>query len=392
MENDLKKWKIKKLLKQLTTAKGDGTSMISIICAPNEQLSKINNMLTTEMGTATNIKSRTNRQSVLSAITSAQQRLKLYNKTPKNGLFIYVGNVIINNREKKLVIDFEPHRPINTTLYLCDNQFHTSALSDLLNEDEEKYGYIIMDGNGSLFGLLHGNTRQILNKFDVCLPNKQGRGGQSAMRFARLRMEKRHEYVKKVSETAVRIFISNDVVNVKGLVLAGNAEFKNILSESNMFDPRLKDKVVGVIDIMYGSENGFNQAIEKSKHILIDTKYMEEKKILSMFFEEIKLDTGKFCFGVVDTLKILETGAINTLIVWENLNELKDEDDLLDWLLENYNKYGVKQIKIITDNSPEGTQFCKGFGGIGGILTWSITLDEQDHTEFEDVFDEDDFI
>jgi len=37
-------------------------------------------MLADEFGTASNIKSRVNRQSVLGAITSVQQRLKLYSK------------------------------------------------------------------------------------------------------------------------------------------------------------------------------------------------------------------------------------------------------------------------------------------------------------------------
>lgn len=37
-------------------------------------------MLADEYGTASNIKSRVNRLSVLSAITATQQRLKLYNK------------------------------------------------------------------------------------------------------------------------------------------------------------------------------------------------------------------------------------------------------------------------------------------------------------------------
>ena len=55
-----------------------------------------------------------------------------------------------------------------------------------------------MDGNGSLFGTLSGNTREVLHKFTVDLPKKHGRGGQSALRFARLRMEKRHNYVRKV--------------------------------------------------------------------------------------------------------------------------------------------------------------------------------------------------
>ena len=39
---------------------------------------------------------------------------------------------------------------------------------------------------------------QVLGKFSVELPKKHGRGGQSALRFARLRMEKRHNYVRKV--------------------------------------------------------------------------------------------------------------------------------------------------------------------------------------------------
>jgi peptide chain release factor subunit 1 len=38
----------------------------------------------------------------------------------------------------------------------------------------------------------------VLHKFTVDLPKKHGRGGQSAVRFARLRMEKRHNYVRKV--------------------------------------------------------------------------------------------------------------------------------------------------------------------------------------------------
>ena len=56
--------------------------------------------------------------------------------------------------------------------------------------DDVKYGFIIMDGNGSLFGVLHGNNKIVLHKFSVELPKKHGRGGQSAARFGRLRLEK----------------------------------------------------------------------------------------------------------------------------------------------------------------------------------------------------------
>merc|ERR1719460_2611234 len=48
-------------------------------------------MLTEEYGTASCIKSRVNRLSVLSAITSTQQRLKHYNRTPPHGLIVFVA-------------------------------------------------------------------------------------------------------------------------------------------------------------------------------------------------------------------------------------------------------------------------------------------------------------
>lgn len=69
-------------------------------------------MLTQEYGTASNIKSRVNRLSVLAAITSTQQRLKLYSKVPPNGLVIYCGTILTEEgKEKKVRVLAEP-RPI----------------------------------------------------------------------------------------------------------------------------------------------------------------------------------------------------------------------------------------------------------------------------------------
>merc|ERR1712013_973762 len=137
-------FKVKKLIKNLEAAKGNGTSMISLIIPPGTQISQISKMLADEYGTASNIKSRVNRLSVLGAITSTQQRLKLYNKCPKNGLVMYCGTVVTDEgKEKKVNIDFEPFKPINTSLYLCDNKFHTEDLNELLMDDEA-FGFIVI--------------------------------------------------------------------------------------------------------------------------------------------------------------------------------------------------------------------------------------------------------
>ena len=58
----------------------------------------------------------------------------------------------------------------------------------------------------------------------------------------------------QVAETAVQFFISGDRPNVAGLVLAGSAEFKSELSESDMFDQRLKAAVLAVVDVSYGEQ------------------------------------------------------------------------------------------------------------------------------------------
>lgn len=105
-----------------------------------------------------------------------------------------------------------------------------------------------------------------------------------------------------------------------GLILAGSADFKTVLSESDHFDPRLQAVVLGVVDVSYGGENGFNQAIELSSDILSNVKFVQEKRLIGKFFEEISQDTSKYVFGVNDTLACLDMGAVETLLVWESLD------------------------------------------------------------------------
>jgi len=311
--------------------------------------------------------------------------------------------------EKKVTYDFEPFKPINQSNYSCQNKFDTAPLGVLL-EDDQKFGFIVVDGNGALFGLVEGNHRETIQKITVELPKKHRKGGQSSVRFARLRVEKRHNYLRKVAELANSHFISNDMPNVKGLVLAGSADFKNELNGSDIFDKRLQPIVVKIVDVSYGGENGFNQAITLAADALTNVKFVEEKKIISKFFEEIAQDTGMIRFGVHDTMKALESGALERLLLFEDIDmtryetrhpvkgdtkvfylnstqekdskyfkdaesgldlEVKSADNLAEWLCHNYLKYGV-YIDFITDKSQEGYQFVKGFGGIGGFLRYQI--------------------
>jgi len=403
--------------------------MISLIVPGKDDINRVNKMLTEEYGTASCIKSRVNRLSVLGAITSTQQRLKLYNKTPPNGLILYCGEIMTDDgKEKKVTIDFEPFKPINTSMYTCDNRFHTEDLKELL-EDDDRFGFLIMDGNGALYGVVQGNHREVLHKFSVDLPKKHGRGGQSALRFARLRLEKRHNFVRKVAEIATQMFIPNgERPNIRGLIVAGSAEFKNDLTSSDLFDPRLDAVLIRpLLDVSYGGENGFNQAIELASESLKNVKFIQEKKLVTKFLDEIAQDTGKYGFGIKETIQGLEMGAVESLICWENLDilrlqirnphtdveqtlyltpeEAKDpklyrdpdtnveletttSEPFVEWIAVNYKNFGTK-LDFITDRSQEGNQFVKGFGGVGGLLRYRVEFEQFDEPDLAGDSDED---
>jgi len=410
----VQQFKLKRLIKKLEEARGNGTSMISVIIPAGKKISDIQKMLQDEVGKADKIKDRVNRQSVVKAINSVKEKLKYYNKIPNNGLLVYCGEVFAEDgkSEKKMCVDFEPMKAINTSLYKCSNQFETSSLKALLTS-KEKYGFIIVDGSGALYGVVQGNARDVLLKFTVDLPKKHGRGGQSSQRFARIRMEKRQNYVRKVCENAIPLFITDDRPNVEGLIIAGCADFKVQVAESAVFDQRLKKIICNIVDISYGGEQGFNQAIELSKGCLCGIKLVQEQQIIGKLYEEINMDSGKIIYGISDTMKVFLDGAVERLICFDNLQEyrvslvdkrdgsksikylkpaqvseffdkekhpenddydIEDKEELVDWLAEHHRDFG-SEIVFITDSSPEGSQFVKGFGGLGGFLRFKYEME-----------------
>lgn len=133
-------------------------------------------------------------------------------------------------------------------------------------------------------------------------------------------------------------------------------------------------------------------------------------------------------------MKALELGALDTMMLFENieimryeiknpvsgetktflLNAVQEQDpkyfkdadtgvdlevvsceQLADWLCLHFKEYGIK-IEFITDKSPDGFQFVKGFGGLGGFLRYKMEVDDiigDAMGNYDDDFDpEEDFI
>jgi len=376
--NDLEKLKFKKLLKELTNCVGDGTSMVTLLLPHKKEIHQVNQTLVDEYCAANNIKSRVNRLSVLSAITSCQQKLKLYNRVPPNGLCILVGTIVNGDDRKQISIDIEPPKPIVSYLYKCDSVFHIESLFDML-KDDKRYGYLIMDGKGYLLATLSGNKKDIIFTESVDLPNKHGRGGQSAARFARLRESKRDNYIRKVSESLINFYITNDKPNINGLIIGGLADLKSELCKSDLFDKRLKPILLKVVDIGYGGESGLNEAINNSQDVISSIDLIKEEKVLSRYFDLIATNMNKIVFGKDETLKRLEEGVIELLLINEDFDDLEK-------IINSCQDKGT-ELMTVSANTGYGSQFLKGFGGFGGILRYEIVNDD----EFDDL-DEDEWI
>lgn len=125
---------------------------------------------------------------------------------------------------------------------------------------------------------------------------------------------------------------------------------QNVFLYFIIFLQRLQTKVIKLVDVSYGGENGFNQAIELAAESLQNVKFIQEKKLIGRYFDEISQDTGKYCFGVEDTLKGLELGSVETLICWENL-------DIQRYVLKNHATSTETVLHLTPEQEKDKTHF-----------------------------------
>ena len=139
-----KKRELRNLINKLKKIRGRHTELVSVYIPANYNITKIINHLSEEQHNATNIKDKRTRQNVQDSLERIIRRLKLYKKTPENGLAIFAGNI----SEKESQIDIEifsidPPEPLNIRMYRCDQSFVVDILEDMM--DVENAWQILKD-------------------------------------------------------------------------------------------------------------------------------------------------------------------------------------------------------------------------------------------------------
>ncbi len=172
------KIKLKLFIKKLESIKGRHTELVSVYIPAGYNLNNILDHLYQERGTAENIKSTTTRKNVISALERMIQYLKLFQKTPPNGLAVFSGNVSeVEGRPDIEVFSIEPPVPLNKRIYRCDKQFVLDPLKEILQQEDE-YGLIVVDKREATIGLLRGKSISVLAKLKSAVPGKTRAGGQ----------------------------------------------------------------------------------------------------------------------------------------------------------------------------------------------------------------------
>ena len=396
-----KHYKLKKLVKELKEKKGRHTELVSLYVPAGFNLNEIGTLISNEIALTQNVKSKTVRKNVISALIKIQQHLKLYKKTPENGLAIFCGNVSEKEGDSDIELWLlEPPDPVKVKLYWCDQKFEVEPLEEMMKETDI-YGLVVLDRSEATFAILKGKKMKMVKNLDSIVPGKTRAGGQSAARYGRIREGMLNDFLKEIWRSYKKIFSDEEI---KGVIVGGPGPIKEKFVEGHVSE-NLKKKIIGMKDTGYTGEGGLNELLNRSEDLLKEAKISKEKQIVKKFLEELQTDSPKSTYGIEEVRKALGMGAVEIVLIsedleWEEVEYLCDcgfgekkfvkmsekkntkcpkcgkpmkiigEMDVIEAFEELAKETGA-ETEIISRDSSEGHQFYL-MGGIGAILRFSI--------------------
>ena len=356
------KIKLKKFIRPLKLIRGRHTELVSVYVPVGYDIIKIIQHLEQEQGTATNIKDAKTRNNVIDSLSRAINHLRLFKKTPPNGLAVFAGNV--SDKENKVdiqVFSIEPPVQINQRIYRCDQTFKLDILEAMLDE-KEVYGLIVMDRREATIGLLRGTQIQVLHSMSSGVPGKFKAGGQSSQRFERLIEGMALEFYKRVSSICNNIFLPMKT-ELKGILVGGPGPTKEAFMDQ--LNNELKKKVIGVLDLTYTDESGLHYMVDKARDLLAKELITEEKNAVEKFLTTLAKDPSRAAYGKEEVIKAINLGAVDTLLLSEDLDEFE-----IEGLTDEAERHGSK-VMIISTQTREGQQL-RDLGKVAAILRYPV--------------------
>ena len=356
--------KLKQFIKQLERYRGRGTELVTVYVPAGYDMNRIIQQLQEEQGTAENIKSKQTKTNVIDALERMIVHLRGVGKTPTNGLAAFSGNVAEREGQSDVQVwSIEMPIPNSQRLYRCDKEFILEPIKTII-EHENTYGLVVLDRRDAMIGLLKGKTIIPLVQTHSEVPGKHKSGGQSAVRFERLREGATIEHFKKIADYMKDQFLPV-VTEINGIIIGGPGVTVNLFLQGDYITGDVKKKIIGTKDLSYTGDFGMEELVEKSEDLLAAEEVAEEKKIMQKFFYELSKDTGLAAYGKDDVMKYLGYGAVDTVL----LSEACDDATIEAFEVESA-KTGSK-VQLISTETREGVQL-KEMGKIAALLRYPM--------------------
>ncbi len=403
--SDRRKYEFRKVIEDLKSHEGSGTQLVSIYVPPDMMISDVVAHVTQEYSEASNIKSKQTRTNVQDALSSIKARLKYYDtKPPDRGMVLFSGAVDEGGGQTKMVTEVleNPPDPVESFRYHCDSEFLTEPLEHML-ADKGLYGLIVLDRREANVGWLKGKRVKPVKSASSLVPGKQRKGGQSAQRFARLRLEAIDNFYQEIAEMADDLFVPKRH-ELDGILVGGPSPTKDEFLDGDYLHHELQDKVLGKFDVAYTDESGLHDLVDKGQDALADAELTADKQDMEEFFKELH-GGERATYGFGPTRENLMMGSVETLLLSEDLRqdvviyecpeghtdrELLDprheppehsceecgqepasveREDAIEHLINIAEQRGTETHFISTDFE-KGEQLLTAFGGIAGILRY----------------------
>ncbi len=364
---EMQRFHVKKFIKDLEKHKGRHTELVSVYIPAGYDLNSIIGHLSQEQGTASNIKSKQTRENVTGALERMIQHLKLFKRTPPNGLAVFSGNVAEREGQVDVQVwSMEPPIPLKFRTYRCEKEFLLEPLREFL-DSKEVYGLLVFDRRDAIIALLKGKTIIPIRKTHSEVPGKMRAGGQSAVRFARNRELSTKDHYKKIAEYMKEEFLKLE--GLKGIIIGGPGITVNDFMGYDYITGDVKKKIIGTKDLSYTEEFGLQELLEKSEDLLAAEEVSQEKKIVNQFLTYLGRKPGMVSYGKEQVMKLLKGGLVDTLLLSETLT-----DEEIEEFEQAAQKMG-STVKIISTETREGVQL-RDLGKVAAILRY------EQHTEY----------
>ncbi len=359
----LTKDELEEVVEELENYRGKATELISVYISEGYDINSVQRQLEAEKSTAKNIKSAATRKNVVEALEKIVRYLKGLKKTPETGLALFCGNISQKEGQPDLQIwDIEPPIALKIRLYRCDKEFVLEPLKEML-EATEIFGLLVMDRKEATIGILEGKRIEIMQKMTSGIPSKIRAGGQSSQRFHRITEGLTKDFYKRIAEEMKSIFFERP--KLKGILIGGPIPTKDEFIEREYLATKLREKIIGRIDIGGSDESGLKELVQKSQDLLAGQEIIKEKKILEKFFETLGEKPDMAALHEENTRQALKYGAVDTLILSKTTDKQTSKE------LRKLAKDTGAKIEIISTETEEGKQF-ENLGGIGAILRFKF--------------------